>query len=325
MQSINPQLDPGPILQTAFGFWSSKVLLTAVEFDVFTKLGNRRMTGAELGAELGLHSRGISDFFDALVAMQFLDRAGDGPSARYFNTPSGALYLDRGSPRYVGGWLVMTNGTIKISGTFTGTSRVFSAASYTIPATAGFWLNNPNYTVAGQNGSPTQSSMLRVSQGTFNIGTATGNSMGFNTGSTTIVEGGAVNATGRFAVAAAGNAITYTQTGGTITVCTIGNASATLGSFDLGTAVTSSISMTGGTIVTQLAATAIDYRAQSGGGPAGITGGTLQFGNAASGAAKTFNVRGVVPNVVVTNTSANHTANMSTHVHPPVGAERLSP
>ena len=49
MQSINPQLDPGPILQTAFAFWSSKVLLTAVEFDVFTKLGNRRMTGAELG------------------------------------------------------------------------------------------------------------------------------------------------------------------------------------------------------------------------------------------------------------------------------------
>src|SRR5438876_1023166 len=109
MQSINPQLDPGPILQTAFAFWSSKVLLTAVEFDLFTKLGSRLMTGAELGVELGLHSRGISDFFDALVAMQFLDRAGDGPSAKYFNTPVGALYLDRGSPHYIGGWLVMLN------------------------------------------------------------------------------------------------------------------------------------------------------------------------------------------------------------------------
>jgi len=109
MHATKPQLDPGPILQTAFAFWSSKVLLTAVEFDVFTKLGNRPMTGADLGAELGLHSRGISDFFDALVAMQFLDRAGDGPSARYFNTPAGALYLDRGSPRYIGGWLAMLN------------------------------------------------------------------------------------------------------------------------------------------------------------------------------------------------------------------------
>ncbi len=102
-------LDPGPILQTAFAFWSSKVLLTAVEFGVFTKLGDRRITGAELGAELGMHARGISDFFDALVAMQFLGRDGDGQSAKYHNTPAGALYLDSNSPRYVGGILVMLN------------------------------------------------------------------------------------------------------------------------------------------------------------------------------------------------------------------------
>ncbi len=212
----------------------------------------------------------------------------------------------------VGGWLVMSNGTIKISGAFTGTSRVFAAAAYTIPASFGFWLNNPNYTVAGQNGSPTTNGLLRISQGTFNIGTASGNSMGFSTGSTITVEGGAVNATGRFGVAAAGNTISYTQTAGTITVNTIGNASATLGSFDLGTSTNSVINLSGGTIVTQLAATAIDYRNQSGTGILGVTGGTLQLGNAASGAAKNFNLRGVLPNVVITNTSAGHTATMST-------------
>src|SRR5258706_2947553 len=109
MSNTSPQPDPSQILQTAFAFWSSKVLLTAVEFGVFTQLGQRRVTGAELGGELGLHPRGISDFFDALVAMKFLDREGDGPSAKYFNTPEGALYLDRNSPRYVGGILVMLN------------------------------------------------------------------------------------------------------------------------------------------------------------------------------------------------------------------------
>jgi hypothetical protein len=51
MLDASLQLDPGPILQTAFAFWSSKVLLTAVEFGVFTQLGDRRMTGEELGAE----------------------------------------------------------------------------------------------------------------------------------------------------------------------------------------------------------------------------------------------------------------------------------
>src|SRR6516164_6872511 len=107
--SAFPALDPSAILQTAFGFWNSKVLLTAVEFGLFSKLGNRRLTGTELGAELKLHPRAIADFFDALVAMKFLDREGEGESAHYFNTPAGALYLDRKSPRYIGGILVMLN------------------------------------------------------------------------------------------------------------------------------------------------------------------------------------------------------------------------
>lgn len=104
-----PRLDPSAILQTAFSFWSSKVLLTAVEFGLFTKLADRRLTGEELGAELQLHPRAIADFFDALVAMKFLAREGDGPQSTYFNTPEGALFLDENSPRYVGGILVMLN------------------------------------------------------------------------------------------------------------------------------------------------------------------------------------------------------------------------
>src|SRR5438552_4237564 len=101
--------DPSPILQTAFSFWNSKVLLTAVQMGLFTRLGSRGLTGAELGGELGLHPRAIADFFDALVAMKFLDREGEGPSALYFNTAESALFLDRNSPRYVGGILVMLN------------------------------------------------------------------------------------------------------------------------------------------------------------------------------------------------------------------------
>jgi len=108
-QSMTPPTDPSPILQTAFAFWSSKVLLTAVEFGVFTRLGERKLTGTELGAELGLHPRAIADFFDALVAMKFLEREGEGPGAKYSNTPAGALYLDQKSPRYVGGILEMLN------------------------------------------------------------------------------------------------------------------------------------------------------------------------------------------------------------------------
>jgi hypothetical protein len=104
-----PAHDPSPILQTAFAFWSSKVLLTAVEMGVFTELAHRPLTGDELGRKLTLHPRGIADFFDALVAMKFVDRQGIGPEARYANTPATAVYLDRNSPRYVGGIIEMLN------------------------------------------------------------------------------------------------------------------------------------------------------------------------------------------------------------------------
>ncbi len=103
---------PDAILKTAFGFWNSKVLLTAVTFDLFTTLGERRLKGVEIGEALHLHPRGVADFLDALVAMNFLERDGKGPDAKYFNTPATALYLDRQSPRYIGGILEMLNGRL---------------------------------------------------------------------------------------------------------------------------------------------------------------------------------------------------------------------
>lgn len=216
----------------------------------------------------------------------------------------------------VAGYLTLTNGTFKLSGSFIGNNRVFTVAAYTISATAGFWLNNPNYTVAEQTGNGTVAGLFRITQGTFNVGTAIANQLGFNAGATVIVEGGAVNATGRFGVAAAANAVNYTQTAGTIRVCTVGNASTTLASFDLGTSLLSSITISGGTIVNQLANTAVsgprDYRNQAGNGIAGVTGGTLQLGNNGSGAAKAFTIGGVIPNLVITNTTGNHTATILT-------------
>src|SRR4051812_5584780 len=101
---------PDAILQTAFGFWNSKVLLTAVTFDLFSTLGERRLTGAEIAKKIDLHPRGVADFLDALVAMKFLEREdNNGPDSKYFNTPATALYLDRKSPRYIGGIPEMLN------------------------------------------------------------------------------------------------------------------------------------------------------------------------------------------------------------------------
>src|SRR6185295_3548365 len=110
----------------------------------------------------------------------------------------------------VGGWLVMTNGTIKISGSFSGTSRVFAAAGYTIPASFGFWLNNPNYTVAAQSGNAVNNGQFRVSQGTFNQGTLVTHSFRGGTGAVFTIEGGTINCAGQFSPQ---SAVTYNQSG----------------------------------------------------------------------------------------------------------------
>lgn len=106
---MKEQLDPSHIMQTATAFWASKVLLTAVEFDLFTRLGSGAMTAPQLGKILGLHPRGTYDFFDALVALKFLDRDGDGPEGNYRNTPQTAAFLNKNSRTYIGGMPEMLN------------------------------------------------------------------------------------------------------------------------------------------------------------------------------------------------------------------------
>ncbi len=106
---MNEQLDPSHIMQTATAFWASKVLLTAVELDLFTTLGDGALSASQLGEKLGLHPRGTYDFFDALVALKFLDREEDGPEGKYRNTPQTAAFLNKRSPKYIGGLPEMLN------------------------------------------------------------------------------------------------------------------------------------------------------------------------------------------------------------------------
>lgn len=106
---MNEHLDPSHIMQTATAFLASKVLLTAVELDLFTNLGDEKYSAAQLGERLGLHPRGTYDFFDALVALKFLEREGDGPQGRYKNTPQTTAFLNKQSPAYIGGIVEMFN------------------------------------------------------------------------------------------------------------------------------------------------------------------------------------------------------------------------
>jgi hypothetical protein len=96
---------PDHIMQVGLGFWASKVLLSAVEMQVFTELAKRPEPLKELSGRLGLHPRGARDFLDALVALGFLERH----RGVYSNTPASDAYLDKNKPSYIGGMLEMAN------------------------------------------------------------------------------------------------------------------------------------------------------------------------------------------------------------------------
>ena len=114
------------------------------------------------------------------------------------------------------GFLTITNGTFKISGSSAFSSPIFTLPAYTIPVTGGLWLNDANATVVGQNGSPTNNGSLRVTAGTLNIGTVGSNAMGAGVGAAFIFEGGTTNVAGRLTSASA--FVTYTQSGGSVNI-----------------------------------------------------------------------------------------------------------
>ena len=81
---MSTTLTPDHIMEVGMGFLASKTLLSAIELELFTVLGDASLTASETTAKLGLHERSHLDLLDALVSLGFLDRDGVGPGARKF-------------------------------------------------------------------------------------------------------------------------------------------------------------------------------------------------------------------------------------------------
>lgn len=110
----NSQVHPSPemIMKIGTGFWASKVLLTAVNLQLFTNLALRpSMAPAQIKEELGLGctDRHLFDFLDTLTGFGFLTRTGILETAAYSNSPDTELFLDKQKPTYIGGILEFMN------------------------------------------------------------------------------------------------------------------------------------------------------------------------------------------------------------------------
>jgi hypothetical protein len=112
MEQQNNHPTPESIMQIGTGFWASKILLSAVKFQLFTKLGERQqMPAAEIKTMLNLQctDRNVYDFLDALTTFGFLSREGVLETAVYSNSINTDFFLDKKKPSYIGGLLEMLN------------------------------------------------------------------------------------------------------------------------------------------------------------------------------------------------------------------------
>lgn len=149
------------------------------------------------------------------------------------------------------GFLTLNTGTFHILGNFTYSNTTFKSAAgnYDIPGTSGFWLENSNYTVTGQNATANLTGLLRLTNGTINVGTGSNqNHLLYNTGAELTFEDGIVNVVGRFSRNAAAATINYTQSNGEFNVGTgVVSSAADRGNFDIGS-LGSTFNWSGGTI-----------------------------------------------------------------------------
>ena len=79
---------PDDLMQTIRGFMESRVMLTAVELDIFTAVG-QGAKAAEVAGRLGASARGVEMLLNALVAMGLLTKRED----VFRNTPITLRYF----------------------------------------------------------------------------------------------------------------------------------------------------------------------------------------------------------------------------------------
>lgn len=92
---------PSPLLffQTINSYQRTEALKAAIELEVFSAIGEGKTTAREIAERCGASERGIRILCDYLCLMGFLTKDGE----HYALTADSAVFLDKGSPAYLGG------------------------------------------------------------------------------------------------------------------------------------------------------------------------------------------------------------------------------
>jgi O-methyltransferase domain/Dimerisation domain len=112
MEHADNHPTPDSIMQIGTGFMATKILLSAVKFQLFTMLAEKKSlpaSGIKTHLNFKCTDRYTYDFLDALTVFGFLNREGLLETAVYSNSLNTDFFLDKKKPSYIGGILEMFN------------------------------------------------------------------------------------------------------------------------------------------------------------------------------------------------------------------------
>lgn len=89
------------IFQISFGYWKSCILFTAIEFDIFSLIGNGKVTAKDISQSIHTDERATEMLLNSLVSLELLTKQANS----YHNAPIANIHLTKGKPRYLGDFI----------------------------------------------------------------------------------------------------------------------------------------------------------------------------------------------------------------------------
>jgi 3-hydroxy-5-methyl-1-naphthoate 3-O-methyltransferase len=96
-------ISPIPLMQLATAFWAFKTLSTAVEFDLFSRLGKTPMNAAELATAYSIDERPAEMLLTGCASLGLLTKH----NGRYANSELAENFLTKDARYYFGGFVTM--------------------------------------------------------------------------------------------------------------------------------------------------------------------------------------------------------------------------
>ncbi|MEE8398484.1 MAG: methyltransferase [Desulfobacterales bacterium] len=90
--------DVGQLLEVSGGYWETCALHAGVELDLFTIIGDKQLSPADIASGVDADTRALAMLLNALSAMALLEKKDD----TYGNTEAAATLLSKASAQYLG-------------------------------------------------------------------------------------------------------------------------------------------------------------------------------------------------------------------------------